>query len=150
MSFKFSRIDDSIQQQNYYLNYEADNMLDNNIICLKKLRNRKTGEVSTDYTSSNDRDRVRGRDALLIDDIISTGNTIIKAAETLKSDGCRNIVVMCTHALMTEVSSERIKAAGVSKIVTTNSVPKAFGTGTFIEAIDLSPILALAVSKIIA
>jgi ribose-phosphate pyrophosphokinase len=125
-------------------------LLDNNVICMKKLRDRKTGEVFIDYTSSNDRDRIRGRDVVLVDDIISTGNTIIKAAEILKSDGCRDIVVMCTHASMTEVSSERIRAAGVAKIVTTNSIPKAAGTGAFVEAIDLSPILAPTISKILA
>jgi ribose-phosphate pyrophosphokinase len=121
----------------------------NNIICMKKIRDRKTGEVFVDYTTSNDRDRVRGRDVVLIDDIISTGSTIIKAADILKSDGCRDIFAMCTHALITEESSERIKAAGVSRIVTTNSIPKATGTGSFVEAIDLSPILAPAISKIL-
>jgi ribose-phosphate pyrophosphokinase len=123
--------------------------LNNNIICMKKIRDRKTGEVFMGYTSSNDRDRIRERDVVLIDDIISTGSTIIKAAGTLKSDGCRDIIAMCTHALITEESSERIKAAGVSKIVTTNSIPKATGTGSFVQAIDLSPILASAISKIL-
>ncbi len=123
--------------------------LNNNIICMKKIRDRKTGEVFMDYTTSNDKDRIRERDVVLIDDIISTGSTIIKAAETLKSDGCRDIIAMCTHALITKESSERIKAAGVSKIVTTNSIPKATGTGSFVQAIDLSPILASAISKIL-
>jgi ribose-phosphate pyrophosphokinase len=124
-------------------------LLHNNIICMKKLRDRKTGEVFTDYTSSNDRDRVRGRDVILVDDIISTGNTIIKAAEILKSDGCRDIITVCIHTLMTEEYSERIKAAGVSKIITTNSIPKVAARGSFVEAIDLSPILAPMISKII-
>jgi ribose-phosphate pyrophosphokinase len=123
--------------------------LNNNMICMKKIRDRKTGEVLMDYTTSNDRDRVRGRDVVLIDDIISTGSTITKAAGILKSDSCRDIFAMCTHALITEESSERIKAAGVSKIVTTNSMPKATGIGSFVEAIDLSPILVPTISKIL-
>ncbi len=77
------------------------------------------------------------------------GSTIIKAAEILKSGGCRGITVMCSHALMTEESTKQIKAAGVDKIVTTNSVPKMEAMGAFVEAIDLSPVIAPAISEMI-
>jgi ribose-phosphate pyrophosphokinase len=120
------------------------------VMCMKKLRDRKTGEVFIDYGSSIDRDRVSGRDVVLVDDIISTGNTLMEAAEILKSDGCREIIAMCTHALMNEESFERIKAAGVAKIVATNSIPKVTGIRGFVEEVDLSSILAPALSRIIA
>jgi ribose-phosphate pyrophosphokinase len=124
--------------------------LDNNVICMKKTRNRSTGEVNVDYSSSLHKDRVRGQEIVIIDDIVSTGNTIIKTVEILKSDGCKGIIVMCSHALMTEESAKQIKAAGVDKIVTTNSVPKSTVIGAFVETIDLSPLIAPAISKIIA
>lgn len=124
--------------------------LDNNVICMKKTRDRSTGEVNVDYSSSLHQDRIRGQNIALIDDIVSTGNTIIKTAEILKSDGCNGIIVMCSHALMTEESARRIKAAGVDKIVTTNSVPKSTAIGAFVETLDLSPLIAPAISKIIA
>jgi ribose-phosphate pyrophosphokinase len=124
--------------------------LGNNIICMKKTRNRSTGEIKVDHLSSLDGDRIRGLDIALIDDIVSTGSTIIKAAEILKSRGSRGITVMCSHALMTEESAKQIKAAGVDKIVTTNSVPKMETMGAFVEALDLSPILAPTISKIIS
>ena len=60
----------------------------NNITCMKKIRDRSTGEVKIDYLSSSNGDRIRGLDVALIDDIVSTGSTIIKAAGILKSDGC--------------------------------------------------------------
>jgi ribose-phosphate pyrophosphokinase len=78
----------------------------NNITCMKKIRDRSTGEVKIDYLSSSNGDRIRGLDVALIDDIVSTGSTIIKAAEILKSDGCQSITVMCSHALMTEESTK--------------------------------------------
>lgn len=124
--------------------------LDNNVICMKKTRDRSTGEVNVDYSSSVHKERIRGQNIVLIDDIVSTGNTIIKTAEILKSDGCKGIIVMCSHALMTEESAKQIKAAGVDKIVTTNSVPKSTTIGAFVETIDLSPLIAPAISKIIA
>ena len=51
---------------------------------------------------------------------------------------------------MTKESSKQIKAAGVDKIVTTNSVPKMEATGPFVEALDLSPVLVPIISKIIS
>jgi phosphoribosylpyrophosphate synthetase len=72
------------------------------------------------------------------------GSTIIKAAEILKSDGCQSITVMCSHALMTEESTKKIKAAGVDRIATTtNSVPKMEALGEFVETLDLSPVISL-------
>ena len=56
---------------------------------------------------------------------------------------------MCSHALMTEESTRQIKAPGVDKIVTTNSVPKMEAMGVFVEAIDLSPVIAPTISKMI-
>lgn len=124
-------------------------LINNNIIRMKKIRDRHTGEVFSDYVSSGDRALVRGRNIVLIDDIISTGNTIIKAAHMLKSDGCGDIIAMCTHSLLTTESTERLRSAGVSKIVTTNSIPKAPKIDSFVEAINLSPILVQAISKIL-
>lgn len=124
-------------------------LINNDVICMKKLRDKHTGEVFTDYASSNERIRVKGRNVILIDDIISTGNTTIKTAQILKSDGCRDIIAICTHALLTVESSDRIRAAGVSKIVTTNSIPKAAGIDSFVEVISLGPILAPPISKIL-
>jgi ribose-phosphate pyrophosphokinase len=124
-------------------------LLNNNITCMKKTRDRSTGEIKVDHLSALNRDRIRGLDIALIDDIVSTGSTIIKAAEILKSGRCRGITVLCSHALMTEESTKQIKAAGVDKIVTTNSVPKMEAMGAFVEAIDLSPVIAPAISEMI-
>lgn len=124
--------------------------VNNNVTCLKKTRDRSTGEIKVDHLASLNGDRIRGLDIALIDDIVSTGSTIIKAADILKSGGCRDITVMCSHALMTEESTKQIKAAGVDKIVATNSVPKKEAMGTFVEAIDLSSVISSTISKMIA
>jgi ribose-phosphate pyrophosphokinase len=122
--------------------------LNNNITCMKKTRDRSTGDIKVDHLSSLNGDRIRGLDIALIDDIVSTGSTILKTVGILKSGGCRGITVMSSHALMTEESTKQIRAAGVDRIVTTNSVPKMEAMGTFVEAIDLSPIIAPTISKI--
>lgn len=124
-------------------------LLNNNIICMKKTRDRITGEIKVGHLSSLDGDRIRGLDVAIIDDMVSTGSTIIKAAKILKLGGCRGITVLCSHALMTEESTRQIKAAGVNKIVTTNSVPKMGSMGPFVDAIDLTPLIAPIITRMI-
>lgn len=51
---------------------------------------------------------VQGKNVLLVDDIISTGNTIIDAAKIIKSQGAKKIFVSATHGLFLNNSSERI------------------------------------------
>ncbi len=91
-----------------------------NFIALKKLRNRKTGKVQIKSTNLKE---VKGRDLILVDDMISTGGSIIKATEFLKKQGCKRIFVACTHALLRDNAEMKIKKAGVSKIVSANTIP---------------------------
>ena len=91
-----------------------------NFIALKKQRNRKTGKVQIKSTNLNE---VKGRDLILVDDMISTGGSIIKATEFLKKQKCKRIFVACTHALLRDNAEKKIKRAGVSKIVSANTIP---------------------------
>jgi len=89
-------------------------------IALEKFRDRKTGKVEI---KNHDIKEVVDRDLILVDDMISTGGSIIKAAEFLKKQKCKRIFVTCTHALLINDAEQKIKKAGVTKIVSTNSIP---------------------------
>lgn len=89
-------------------------------IALKKTRDRTTGEVTVDPEIGTD---VSGRDAILVDDMISSGGSIVKAAEVLKKGGASRIYAMCAHALLIGDAAAKIQAAGVQEIVATNSIP---------------------------
>ena len=88
-------------------------------IALTKNRDRKTGKVKI-MTSKL---AVQDRDLILVDDMISTGGSIIKATEFLKKQKCRRVFVACTHALLMNDAEVRIKKAGVTKIVSANTIP---------------------------
>ena len=105
-------------------------------IALKKYRDRKTGVVEI---RSKNHKHVKGRDLILVDDMISTGGSIVKAAEFLKKQKCRNIYAACTHALLIGDAEKRIRKAGVSKIISTNTIPGKTGL------VDVSPIIAKAI-----
>ena len=55
--------------------------------------------------------------------MISTGGSIIKAAEFLKKQRCKKIFVACTHALLIDNAEKKIRKAGVTKIVSVNTIP---------------------------
>jgi ribose-phosphate pyrophosphokinase len=112
---------------------EFANLLGSNHIALKKKRNRKTGKVKIISTNLK---QVVGRDIILVDDMISSGGSIIKATEFLKKQKCKRVFVSCTHALLVGGAEKRIKKAGVSKIVSTNTIP---GTTS---KVDVSNIIA--------
>jgi ribose-phosphate pyrophosphokinase len=103
------------------------------ILCLKKTRDRKTGLVSIEEKLGL---VVEGMDAILIDDMISTGGSIVKACRVLKKHKIRNIIVLCTHAILLDNALEKIMNAGVKEIISTNSIPN------ICSKVDLAPILS--------
>ena len=95
------------------------NLLKTDFVALKKHRDRKTGKVNI----LSDKVDVKNRDLVLVDDMISTGGSIVKATLFLKKQKCRRVFVACTHALLVNDATKKIKKAGVSQIVSTNTIP---------------------------
>lgn len=112
---------------------EFAKLLNSNYIALKKKRDGKTGKVKIISTNLK---QVIGKDIILVDDMISSGGSIIKATEFLKKQKCKRVFVSCTHALLVGDAEKRIKKAGVTKIVSTNTIP---GTTSIV---DVSNIIA--------
>ena len=65
---------------------------------------------------------VKDKTCIILDDIISTGNTIVSAANLLKKNGAKKVLVGATHGVFAKGAVESIKAAGVDDIVITNSI----------------------------
>ena len=95
-------------------------LLNTDFIALKKSRNRKTGKVLIQSSKVD----VHGKDLILVDDIISTGGSVIKAAQFLKRQKCKRVFVACTHGLFVGDAEKRIKKAGVARIISTNTIPR--------------------------
>ena len=89
-------------------------------IALEKTRDKKTGKVKI---KTKNLEEVENRDLILVDDIISTGGSIIKATQFLKKQKCKKIYVACTHALLINDAEKKIKKAGVTSIISTNTIP---------------------------
>lgn len=107
-------------------------LLNADFITLKKSRNRKTGKVRIQSSKVD----VSGRDLILVDDIISTGGSVIKATQFLKRQKCKRVFVACTHGLFIGDAERKIKKAGASQIISTNTIPR----GT--SKVDVSGVIA--------
>ena len=89
-------------------------------IALEKKRDRKTGKVEIKNKNINE---VKNRDLILVDDMISTGGSIVKATQFLKKQKCKRVFVACTHGLLINDAEKKIRKAGVTRIVSTNTIP---------------------------
>lgn len=83
-----------------------------------KTRDLKTGKVETCAKNGD----VEGRDAVLIDDMISTGGTIANSANIIKCQGAKKVIAACTHPLLIDNAKKRLKEAGIDEIIGTDTV----------------------------
>ncbi len=67
--------------------------------------------------------QVEGRICVLVDDMIDTGGTIVKAAEALMKDGAAGVIIAATHAILSDPAVDRLKNCPATEIVVTNTLP---------------------------
>jgi ribose-phosphate pyrophosphokinase len=84
---------------------------------------------------------VKGKDAVIIDDIISTGGTIVNAVEILKEHGASKVIVSCVHPVLVEDALLKIFAAGVDDVVATDTLL------SDVSVISVAPLVANALKK---
>ena len=66
---------------------------------------------------------VNGKDVILIDDMIDTAGTIVKAAEVLKKNGATSVMAFCTHPVLSGPAYDRINSGVLDELVTTDTIP---------------------------
>jgi ribose-phosphate pyrophosphokinase len=89
---------------------------------------------------------VRGKACLIVDDMASTGGTIATAAQALLQAGATEVHAMFVHAVMAPGALERISAASVRRIVTTDSIP--MPADPRIQVVSIAPLLARALLRL--
>ncbi len=66
---------------------------------------------------------IDGRNCVIMDDMIDTAGTLVKAAEVLKERGAKRVYAYCTHAVFSGAAIERIAKSQLDEVVITNTIP---------------------------
>ncbi len=92
---------------------------------------------------------VQGRDCIVVEDIISTGGTIVEVARALKAHGARHVIIACTHPVLSDGAVERMRAAPIDEVVITNSIPvPPEKQGPPVTVLSVAPLLAEAIVRV--
>ena len=66
---------------------------------------------------------VSGKDVILVDDMIDTAGTIVKAAEAFKERGAVSVMAFCTHPVLSGPAYERLAKGALDELVVTDTIP---------------------------
>jgi ribose-phosphate pyrophosphokinase len=92
---------------------------------------------------------VKDRVCVVVDDMIDTGGTIVKAAETLFENGAKDVIVAATHGILSDPAKERLQQSRISEVVVTDTLPitedHLFDKLTILS---IAPILAKAINEV--
>jgi ribose-phosphate pyrophosphokinase len=92
---------------------------------------------------------IEGKNVILVDDIIDTAGTIVKAASVLKSFGAKKVYGCATHGVLSGPALDRIHNSELEKFVITDTIPLSeMARIDKIEVVSVAPILAEAIRRI--
>lgn len=93
---------------------------------------------------------VEGHHCLIVDDLIDTAGTLVKAAEALLDQGAVSVRACATHAVLSGPAVERIENSRIEEVVVTNSIPLNDGASrcSRINVLSVAPLLAAAIQSI--
>ncbi|MBS3798923.1 MULTISPECIES: ribose-phosphate pyrophosphokinase [unclassified Pseudoalteromonas] len=83
---------------------------------------------------------VKGRDCIIVDDMIDTGGTLCKAAEALKEHGAKRVFAYATHPVLSGKAAENLRNSVIDEVIVTDSIP----LSDELKALDNIKVLTLA------
>ncbi len=90
---------------------------------------------------------VEGKDVILVDDMIDTAGTIVKAAKALKERGANYVMACCTHPVLSGPAYERIETGELDELAVSNSLPLKKSTHK-IKVLSVAPLFAEVIRRV--
>jgi ribose-phosphate pyrophosphokinase len=93
---------------------------------------------------------IDGRNCVIMDDMIDTAGTLVKAAEVLKERGAKKVYAYCTHPVFSGPAVDRIIASALDEVVVTNTIPlsDAGKNCTKIRQLSIAPLFGETIQRI--
>lgn len=89
---------------------------------------------------------VRGKDVLMVDDMTESGGTLCAAAKILKEHGAARIFAGVSHGVLTDTARKRLADSSIECLLTSDSVPMAYGDR--VDTVSIAPLFAQAIANI--
>lgn len=106
--------------------------------------------VNNKSDASNMIGDVKGRDVLMVDDMIDTGGTVVHAAEFLKKQGASKVIICATHGIFSGSAPEKFESAAIDEVIVTDSIPlrPEMKKNKRVSVVSVADLLARAIQKI--
>ena len=111
------------------------------VICYKQ---RKQANQIDKMTVIGD---VSNRHVVLVDDMVDTGGTLVKAAEMLIDQGAKSVRAYCTHGVLSGQAIEKIENSKLQELVITNTIPQ-LKQSSKIRVLDVAGLFASVMQKV--
>jgi ribose-phosphate pyrophosphokinase len=93
---------------------------------------------------------VEGRDAVIVDDIVLGGSTLVEAAAELRARGARSVHAAVTHAVLSADASRRIDDSPIERLIATDTVENQPEPAAKLQVVSVAPLFAEAIRRIAA
>jgi ribose-phosphate pyrophosphokinase len=91
---------------------------------------------------------VKGKRAIIVDDIIDTAGTVCAASELLLSKGASRVDVVATHGLLSGPAVERLRKSPIEEVVVTNTIPVEHKNLEKLKVVSIAPLIGEAIRRI--
>ena len=110
----------------------------------------KRRQSANEVSEMNVVGEVKNKVAVLVDDMVDTGGTLIKAADALYRDGAAEVFALSTHAVLSGTAKERIPKSKLSKLIVSDTIhhQDLSETSGWIKLLSVAPLIAEAIKRI--
>ena len=91
---------------------------------------------------------IKGKRALLVDDITETAGTLVNAAAILKEEGAESVRACVSHAILNDLGIDRLKNSCIDELITTDTVPRPEIEGINVTTLSVANLLGEAIQRI--
>ena len=93
---------------------------------------------------------IQGKTAIILDDMVDTGGTLVESAEALIQNGAVQVYACCTHPVLSGNAEQKIEQSSIGSLLTTNTVPlsRAAAESPKIDVVSVAEILGEAIKRV--
>ena len=92
---------------------------------------------------------VKGKDVVIIDDMVDTAGTLAKAADLIIKNGASSVRAYCTHGILSGEAYERLDKSMIAELVVTDTIPKAHNS-LKVREVSVAPFLAKTIEAVVS